>query len=65
MIVPHEHNQEAGVLMLFDADRREDLNALFGWTSVGMLKGEPERVGEGKFVVLLEPGIHDVVKVER
>ncbi len=47
--------------MAFDANRRVDIDALFGWLDGKLLLGPPERLEEGKFVALLSPGVHDVV----
>lgn len=60
MSVPHE-NPESEVIVIFDADRRADLNSLFAWLDGGLLQEPPERLAEGKFVALLSPGVHDVV----
>lgn len=51
--------------MLFDADSKAGLNALFGFLKAGLVKEEPERLAEGKFVVLLEPGVDDHYVVGR
>lgn len=48
--------------MAFDANRRVDIDALFGWLDGGLLREPPERLEEGKFVALLAPGVHDVVE---
>ncbi len=50
--------------MLFDADSKADLNTLFSWLDDGLVKGELERLAEGRFVVLLEAGVHDHYVVE-
>lgn len=64
MIVPD--SGENGVLVFVDADRRADIDALCRWENAGLLKGAPERLAEARFVVLLEPGVHDIVNaVER
>lgn len=60
MSVPHE-NPEVGVLVIFDADRRADLNSLFAWLDAGLLREPPERLEEGRFVATLSPAVHDVV----
>jgi hypothetical protein len=57
-----DSSDNSGVLMAFDANRKSGLNALFSWLDAGIVVEEPERLAEGKFVVLLEPAVHYVVE---
>ncbi len=61
MIAP-DSGENAGVLVFLNANLKADILALFGWLDAGLTLAEPERIGEGKFVVRLQPGVHhDVV----
>lgn len=62
MSIPREESPEAEVWMIFNADSKKGLNALFSWLDDGLVKEPPEPLAEGKFVALLEAAVHrDVV----
>lgn len=49
---------ETEVLVIFNADSKAGLNALFSWLDDGLVKEPPEPLVEGKFVALLEAAVH-------